>query len=46
MSEKKPRAEDRKEKTTCLRCGRTFVSPDKRRIRICPDCKSKKRYYS
>jgi len=28
---------------TCLRCGREWESPDKRRIRICPRCKQLQR---
>jgi Zn finger protein HypA/HybF involved in hydrogenase expression len=25
----------------CLRCGGPFDSPDRRRVRICPHCKSR-----
>lgn len=31
-----------KEETTCLKCRKTFMSPDKARIRICRICKSKR----
>ncbi|MCY3020640.1 MAG: hypothetical protein NTW87_16605 [Planctomycetota bacterium] len=42
MSEKKPRATDKRERVSCLRCNRKFLSPDKRHIRLCPNCRGKK----
>ena len=42
MSEKKPRAALKWEKVSCLRCGKKFKSPDKRHVRLCPNCKLKR----
>jgi len=42
MSEKKPGVTDKRERVSCLRCNRMFRSPDKRHIRLCPNCRDKK----